>query len=200
MFNPMSNSAVDTRLSILGRFNPETAISYTAREAAGSPPRCSSSVCRLKDDPNVGARSRLVAPGDIAISMLSVEFDMSPSTFDTRMPRDSQSTPPGFSTDALSSRRMCVIRSSRLCISSAYRRGRRIRWRFRAISRFGSSLISTHVSFSLSTTFNATCSFDARGTTGGVIATRGISRGFPLSTPTSGYRPLPAPATYRAGG
>mmetsp|Transcript_14626 Transcript_14626/g.57491 ORF Transcript_14626/g.57491 Transcript_14626/m.57491 type:complete len:220 (-) Transcript_14626:63-722(-) len=202
MFNPMSKSAVETRLSILGRFNPENAISYAAREAPASPPRCSSRVCRLKDDPNVGARSRLVAPGDDATSMFSVEFDMSPSTVDTRMPRDSQSTPPGFSTADLSSKRMCVMRSSRLCISRAYRRGRRMRWRFRAISRLGSSPISAHVSLSLSTTFNATCSFDARGTTGGVIAPPGFSR--PKDslrlTSYSGYRPAPAPATYLAGG
>ena len=42
------------------------------------------------------ARSRLVALGDIATSMFSVEFDMSPSTVDTRMPRDSAEHSAGF--------------------------------------------------------------------------------------------------------
>ena len=122
---------------------------------------------------------------------LRLELLISPSVVDDiRTPRVSHNTAPGLDITA-SSRRICVRRSSRLWMSSAYRRGRRMRWRFNCISSCASSWISGHASLSRSNTFTATCSFVARGTADSVMVPRprGKMRARPVRGKV-GLRPL----------
>ena len=164
------------RLSIRGRLRPDRVISYTGerlpRPLPSPPAPGSSNACRLKLLPKVGARS-LFAPVDEEVIPVSMSFRLalliSPSAVDVRTPRVSHTTAPGLDITA-SRRRMWVWRSSRLWMSSAYRRGRRIRWRFNCDSSCASSRISGHASLSRSNTFTVTCSFVARGTAADVIA------------------------------
>ena len=212
MFNPRSNKlAVDARLSIRGRLRPRDRDLVHRPRGCGFPrprrPRSSDppASAALKDDPNVGARRRAPfeppsasrpsdALGEEDIAIVHVVETVSDRVRHVaehgRYPhaaRFAQHPARVVRSDARSSRRTCVQYDPPGCVCPA-----RIAAAdasngvfSAAISTFGSCATDRDPRLlqAAPPRGSATCSFDARGTTGGVIATPGISRGFPLSTP-----------------